>query len=283
MARRQKTTPLEDLLTLVSLLPWWAGAGLAVASYVVLHAMAMSDAPKPADIHQMGSFFAGTLVRSIAAIGQYLLPPICLLGAGVSAWHHRRRKTLVDTVANSDAADALDGMTWHEFEVTVGEAFRLDGFRVEERGGSGADGGVDLVLYKENEKFFVQCKQWKAYKVGVNVVRELYGVMAAKGAAGGFVVTSGSFTKDAIEFASGRNIVLADGPILFDMIKHAGGVPVGRAAAPAIVKVAQGAGVACPVCGGAMLQRVAKQGANAGKQFWGCSTYPACKGTRAIG
>jgi Restriction endonuclease len=48
------------------------------------------------------------------------------------------------------------------------------------------------------ERFLVQCAQWRAFKVGVDVVRELYGVMAAKGAAGGFVVTSGKFTDDAI-------------------------------------------------------------------------------------
>ncbi len=42
-----------------------------------------------------------------------------------------------------------------------------------------------------------------ALKVGVDVVRELYGVMAAKGATGGFVVTSGRFTEDAKAFAQG--------------------------------------------------------------------------------
>ena len=31
--------------------------------------------------------------------------------------------------------------------------------------------------------------QWKAFKVGVDVVRELYGVMAARRAVRGFVVT----------------------------------------------------------------------------------------------
>jgi hypothetical protein len=36
-----------------------------------------------------------------------------------------------------------------------------------------------------SEEFLVQCKQWRAFKVGVVVVRKLYGVMAAKGAAGG--------------------------------------------------------------------------------------------------
>jgi restriction system protein len=31
---------------------------------------------------------------------------------------------------------------------------------------------------------------------------------------------------------------------------------------------------ACPVCNSAMVNRVAKRGANAGKKFLGCSTYP---------
>ena len=65
--------------------------------------------------------------------------------------------------------------------LVLGEAYRLLGYRVTEIGGGGADGGVDLMLTKGGEKFLVQCKQWKAYKIGVDVVRELYGVMAAKG------------------------------------------------------------------------------------------------------
>jgi restriction system protein len=38
--------------------------------------------------------------------------------------------------------------------------------------------------------------------------------MAAKGVAGGFVVTSGSFTEEARSFANGRNGRLIDGPQL---------------------------------------------------------------------
>jgi restriction system protein len=38
--------------------------------------------------------------------------------------------------------------------------------------------------------------------------------MAAQQAAGGYVVTSGRFTKDAIAFAEGRNIELIDGEVL---------------------------------------------------------------------
>jgi ssDNA-binding Zn-finger/Zn-ribbon topoisomerase 1 len=44
---------------------------------------------------------------------------------------------------------------------------------------------------------------------------------------------------------------------------------------------AQGVPV-CPRCGSSMIARVAKRGARAGSRFWGCSRYPACKGTRSI-
>lgn len=39
----------------------------------------------------------------------------------------------------------------------------------------------------------------------------------------------------------------------------------------------------CPLCARPMARRTARQGANAGSQFWGCSGYPDCKGTRALG
>ncbi len=39
---------------------------------------------------------------------------------------------------------------------------------------------------------------------------------------------------------------------------------------------------ACPTCGAAMKVRTAQRGQNAGSQFWGCSRYPDCKGTRPL-
>ena len=38
---------------------------------------------------------------------------------------------------------------------------------------------------------------------------------------------------------------------------------------------------ACPKCGGPMVMRTAKKGANAGNQFWGCKAFPLCKGARS--
>ena len=170
---------------------------------------------------QVGTFAVQHIWKMLATVGQYILPMICLAGAGISAWKRHERRTLVQDVMQSQSANALDEMTWGQFEQLVGDAFRLQGYSVLVTGGGGADGGIDLILTRGGEKFLVQCKQWRAYKVPVGVVRELYGVMAAKGAAGGFVVTSGRFTDDAASFAGGRNVTLIDGPKLYDLLQQA--------------------------------------------------------------
>lgn len=36
----------------------------------------------------------------------------------------------------------------------------------------------------------------------------------------------------------------------------------------------------CPSCGASMVRRTSRKGKYAGRQFWGCSRFPACKGTR---
>ena len=38
----------------------------------------------------------------------------------------------------------------------------------------------------------------------------------------------------------------------------------------------------CPKCGGKLVFRTARKGANAGKQFYGCSQYPFCRYTREM-
>jgi len=299
MARRKKTSPLEDILDLLSLLPWWVCLVLAAVSYIVLSNLAVPI--KPSDIQGQGGAMVGAMmqkaiIHGLATIGQYLVPLMCLIAAAISAWRRKQRRELIAGVSEAESADALDGISWREFEILVGESYRQQGYQVAELGGAGPDGGVDLVLTKGNEKFFVQCKQWKAYKVGVTTVRELYGVMAAKGATGGFVVTSGRFTTDALEFAQGRNIELVDGPRLFAMIQRAR--RTGASLSPSIaadshaqaqhpeasaVAIAQTASPECPRCGASMQLRTARQGANAGSNFWGCTTYPKCRGTRAAG
>ncbi len=297
MARRGKSSAAELLMEVVAKLPWWACVALAIASYVWLSDIAARPTNGAATGAPVSSLVTAGVVHGLAAAGQYLLPFICLGAAGLSAFRNRQRKQLFAQAAQSPTASAVDGMQWQEFEMLVGEAFRRQGYRVVETGGGGADGGVDLVLSKPTqngtEKTLVQCKQWRAFKVGVEFVRELYGVMAARGAAAGIVVTSGRFTAEAQAFAQGRNVRLIDGPALQVLIREAREQTPGRAtggtapmAQPAAAQRPSqpqsfAAGVPdCPACGKPMVQRTAKRGAQAGSSFWGCTGYPACRGTR---
>lgn len=289
MARR-KTSLVEDLLDFAAALPWWVSTTLAIISYVTLSHYATPDL-QPASIipGQIGHIVVEQFGRTFASVGQYILPFLFLTGAVISVLKRHKRKNLIQRVDNKNYSNALQNITWREFELLVGEAFRMRGFSVTETGGGGADDGIDLVLRKNSEIFLVQCKQWRAYKVSVNIVRELLGVMITKGAAGGFVVTSGVFTAEAHLFAKGQNIELIDGSKLAAMIeKVRGASSVGTSAKysdslpppelPATAMVTPH----CPHCGDRMVKRVAKKGVNAGNVFWGCTGFPRCRGVRSV-
>lgn len=290
MAKRQNA--LDDIVEIATKLPWWAGVLLALMAFTVLHSVAAMDVTAPKGMQGLGDFAVKQFVRTLAVIGQYVVPLALLVGAATSAYGRRKRRGLHLRVSTSNEAGILNDMSWREFEMLVGEAFRRKGFTVRETGGAGPDGGVDLVLWAGTEKFLVQCKQWRALKVPVTTVRELYGVMADRYASGGFVISSGTFTKDAEEFAKGRNIELIDGAKLLQLIQDAGlSLDASRVSAPTAdpwsnpileaEEVAKAMTPACPLCGSAMIQRIAKRGANAGKPFWGCSNF-ARSGCRGI-
>jgi restriction system protein len=135
----------------------------------------------------------------------------------------------------------------------------------------------------------VQCKHWRSRQVGVTVVRELKGVIAARKAAGGFVVTGGTFTREAWHFAQQSGVELIDGEKLESLIREIerkrAEDTVGKAPAPSVelqTPHARAESVPCPTCGSAMVKRVARQGTRAGQEFLGCSRFPECRGTRAI-
>jgi len=293
MAKRRQSA-FDDLIDVAAMLPWWVAVALAIVAYFAIHPFAEVPPPTATTMGEMGQAVSQQLYRTLAMFGQYLVPAALLMGAAVSAVGRAKRKNLLATTAEVGTHDAVKSMSWQEFEMLVGEAFRRQGFTVRETA-AGADGGVDLELRKDGELYLVQCKQWRATKVGVSIVRELFGAMAAAGATGAYVVTSGVFTKEAQRFAEGRNITLVDGDALQILIAHTqesktalveGESPNGR---PESVHDRREATIAateavpqCPTCDGPMVKRVARRGANAGKAFWGCAKYPKCRGTRAL-
>ena len=302
MARRNKNKPklLDGALSLLAHLPWWLCLGLSVVSFVYFRTI--DTTPKttnPANAVQVAEMIESGIMGGLVLVAQHALPILFLAAAGLSFFARAHRKALLRRVEQARSLEALQLMTWQEFELLVGEAFRRRGFGIIEQGGEGPDGGVDLVLNKAGKRYLVQCKQWKVTSVGVDIVRQHYGVMAAARADGGFVITSGRFTDAARQFAHGR-VTLIDGSELFNMIQETRGgnpgpLPAPRAPAPipATVRDTAPAGMpvdtnpkpvecapACPRCNSAMALRTSRKGPTMGNQFWGCTRFPTCRGVR---
>jgi restriction system protein len=288
MARR-RTSPAEDLATALALLPWWACLAIGLIAYALLHAHAVSPTPPiTPGANGIHDAVTSSMSHGLAAVGQYAIPIICLAAAAMSfIGRRKRRELLLHATEGGSSAAAIDAMSWRDFELLIGEAFRLQGFAVVEKGGAGPDDGVDLELTKESERWLVQAKHWRAKQVPVEVVRELAGVMPFRRAVGGYVITSGTFTQPAEEFARGRGIKLINGKWLESMLTQAraslgakrhgrpGVTPIPPLAVPKLAPL-------CPSCSRGMVLRTAKKGPNAGSDFWGCSAYPKCRGTRDV-
>ncbi|WP_051884243.1 MULTISPECIES: restriction endonuclease [Lysobacter] len=115
--------------------------------------------------------------------------------------------------------DALAKVGWEQLEALLAEHYRGQGFRVEHVGtaGTGArfDGGIDLKLHREDEYILVQCKHWNAKQVPHNAVHELLGLLVNEGATGAILVSSGEFTRAAIDAATRQgHVQLIDGDAL---------------------------------------------------------------------
>ncbi len=271
MARR-KQNRFDEVIALTSRLPWWAGVVFAVAAYVWLHGMASSEVAAMAQPGKADEFVGRNVRHTLATVGQYLLPFAFLVGAALSAYGRYARRALHEQVVASPQRAALDEMSGQQFEALVGEAFRRKGYSVSATGD-----GTDLKLKKAGELFLVQCKQWRATRVGVNIVRALEGGMTARGAAGGFVLTSGVFTDEACAFARSKNIELIDGKALHALIRGVR-APVKFFRDPLSI-MTTGAPY-CPECQSRMAMRKARHGNHAGTKYWRCTRHPDCKGTR---
>ncbi|MEI9534765.1 MULTISPECIES: restriction endonuclease [Morganellaceae] len=179
-----------------------------------------------------------------------------------------------------NARQVLDRMTWDQFEKVICKFFETRGYRARVSK-AGADGGVDVELQGFGHREMVQCKHWKTNRVGVAIVREIYGVVLADGFHRGFIITSGLFTDEAWKFALRENVkgkvILLDGSQLIEMIKGNGDLEQEDPKPSAATQSIDAKEPLCPVCGGKMVLR--KSGKSA---FFGCSLYPDCRGTREL-
>lgn len=107
------------------------------------------------------------------------------------------------------------------FEHLIGQLFQKMGYRATVTQHSG-DGGIDVIAEQAdgiiNRRILIQAKRYTG-SVGVGVIRDLYGVLSAdQEATSAAVITTGTFTAQAREFAQGKRIQLIDGPDLLQLL-----------------------------------------------------------------
>lgn len=95
-----------------------------------------------------------------------------------------------------------------KFEEIVAELLERMGYKVELTPLSG-DGGFDMYAARKDHVgrflFLVECKRYvPPHKVGVQVIRSLYGVVQQKNANAGIIATTSFFTKGAVAFEQER-------------------------------------------------------------------------------
>ena len=194
----RKNSLIDDLI----LAPWWISlilSGIAYLASFVIPSISSSS---------MGTTMVLTVISRLAPWLAIFLLFIALLsfirGFKVRAQLNRQK-----------SVKTLNELSWKSFEDVTGELFRQRGYNVEEMLGGGADGGVDLRLRKNGQLTLVQCKRWKKKKIGLPVIRELLGAMTAESAEKGMLVTTSTFTSDAVTFAQQQGIQLINGGVIF--------------------------------------------------------------------
>ena len=314
MGRRKRSSPLDGLLELAAMLPWWVGVLLAVGAYFGLHAIAV--APLPAATSGNAALTGRALWKGLATALQYVVPLILLAGAAASAIRRLKesRRTsdsgaamssapssTAPVMATSKAAEGEDlyelwkaspgtqapnaekwslellrAIDWKRFEEVCAEYFRVCGFHATTNS-RGPDGGVDVVLYAPGDHSkLVNVVQCKQWKraVGPKALRELLGVMTDRKVTRGIFVTSSTFNDEARRIATENRIQLLEGADFLRRILERSPEDQQR-----LLKVAtQGDYLTptCPSCGIKLLKRENKKTQSS---FWGCVNYPRCRYT----
>jgi restriction system protein len=103
-----------------------------------------------------------------------------------------------------DNPEILRELSPRQFEELIADLLDRQGYKVDLTP-STRDGGLDMYAAKSDQigrfLFLVECKRYTPpKKVGVEVVRALYGTVQQKNATAGIIATTSFFTNDAIAF-----------------------------------------------------------------------------------
>lgn len=140
----------------------------------------------------------------------------------------------------------------------------------------GADGGIDIKIVNSENKT-IALAQCKAYNnpIKVNLVRELYGVMAHEKVRTGIFLTTSTFSKDAQEFAKEKQLLLIDGNEMIKLINE-----MEPEKQRALYETATEGDYKTPTCARCDTKMILRKGPKG--DFWGCKNFPKCKSTLQV-
>lgn len=146
------------------------------------------------------------------------LPPVKWAGGLLAGWTVRRLARLSWSLRNVFTPDArsleqLREMSPEDFEQWVASRFRKAGYEASVVGarGGGGDDGIDVVAFRNGIHVVAQAKRFGAgNSVGAPTLRDLAGVLTSTGSARAYLVTTGSVTAQARNWASTMPIVIVD-------------------------------------------------------------------------
>lgn len=231
---------------------WGIRLALTGSVLVVMYIFLVAQSP----LHDLGE----TLWWAVPAGIVCWIVAMGLFAAGVVAWNSEdaglsgfpsARRAMVREAASDEGGflrDTLTGAalaiqkrfpeTFH-LEWSLPLLCSLDGRRFRDLGASffseigfrpitAADpstAGVDLWLYGEDEAHAVgavQCLPWGSDSIGIRQVREFFDLMTVEKIENGVLLTTGTFTEEAVAFAIGKKLELISGQ---DFLEKLGGLP----------------------------------------------------------
>lgn len=178
--------------------------------------------------------------------------------------------------ATAWGADVLEAIEWRRFEAVCEALFTQAGFEVRTEPGGGHRASV-MWLHSRHARGPVAvacCRHWLHRPLGVVDLEPLRLAMENYQLKRGTCVTSGGYTRKALEYAHRHGINLLDGPALLQLISHRR--PEQQTALLDVAYEGEFWRPTCVACGSKMVQRSTTE---RGPSFWGCMAYPRCRHT----
>jgi len=119
----------------------------------------------------------------------------------------------------SNTISSLEDMSGLEFEKYTAEILKANGFEDVQVTQASRDYGADIIAYKDEIKYAIQCKKYNS-SVGIQSVQEVLGSKTMNDCHVAVVLTNNNFTTSARALASKNNVLLWDGNKLNELIHN---------------------------------------------------------------